>query len=150
MITYLKGDATRPIGEGKKIICHICNNYNKWGAGFVMALSRRWSKIKPAYHQYNETSGLILGHVQFVKVEDDIVIANMIGQHNIYPINNIPPIRYDAVANCLEKVAVKAKELKASVHAPRFGCGLAGGEWSKIEPIIKDKLDGIQVYVYDL
>lgn len=26
MITYLKGDATQPIGDGCKIIIHICND----------------------------------------------------------------------------------------------------------------------------
>jgi O-acetyl-ADP-ribose deacetylase (regulator of RNase III) len=59
--------------------------------------------------------------------------------------------RYDAVAGCLQKVAVRAAELKASVHMPRIGCGLAGGEWSRIEPFIKEHLcdPGVSVTVYD-
>lgn len=51
-----------------------------------------------------------------------------------------PPIRYEAVAECLQEVVVKAKELRASVHRPRIGCGLAGVQWSHVEPIILENL----------
>jgi O-acetyl-ADP-ribose deacetylase (regulator of RNase III) len=52
---------------------------------------------------------------------------------------------------CLKKLAAEAKNLEASVHMPRIGCGLAGGKWEEIEPIITDELtsQGIEVSVYD-
>src|SRR4051794_21518535 len=61
-----------------------------------------------------------------------------------------PPIRYEAVAECLAGVAVKACDLGASVHMPRIGCGLAGGDWAKIEPLIERQLvaNGVDVTVY--
>ena len=39
-----------------------------------------------------------------------------------------------------------------SVHMPRIGCGLAGGTWERIEPLIVKVLceRGIPVTVYDL
>jgi O-acetyl-ADP-ribose deacetylase (regulator of RNase III) len=63
----------------------------------------------------------------------------------------VPPIRYEAVRSGLVKVAIKANQLNASVHMPRIGCGLAGGEWSEIEPITVETLckAGIKVTVYD-
>ena len=79
-----------------------------------------------------------LGAVQFVAVSPEIVIANMIGQHGIRKTGGIPPIRYDAVETALETVGKKALEKNASVHLPRIGCGLAGGEWDKIEPLIEN------------
>ena len=42
-IIYLKGDATSPQVKGYKVIAHICNNRGSWGAGFVMAISKKWS-----------------------------------------------------------------------------------------------------------
>jgi hypothetical protein len=41
---------------------------------------------------------------------------------------------------------------QASVHMPRIGCGLAGGEWPKVEMLVKYFLTdrGISVTVYDL
>ena len=76
-------------------------------------------------------------------------VANMVGQHGMRHGNSGPPIRYDAVADCLKKVAVKAADLKASIHVPRIGCGLAGGEWSRIEPLIQQHLcePGLQLTV---
>ncbi len=64
----------------------------------------------------------------------------MVAQHRLQAQNGVPPIRYEALKECLEKVAVKASELSATLHMPRIGCGLAGGEWSQIEPIITETL----------
>jgi O-acetyl-ADP-ribose deacetylase (regulator of RNase III) len=88
-----------------------------------------------------------------VQVEPDVWVANMVGQHDIQrKADQLPPIRYEAVEAALAKVAVEAQKLMASVHLPRIGCGLAGGTWDRIEPIIKRTLclSGIEVFVYDL
>ena len=63
-----------------------------------------------------------------------------------------PPVRYDAIQDGLRVVATKAKELGASVHMPRIGCGLAGGKWDEVERIIREELTapGVAVTVYDL
>ena len=83
-IKYVKGDATSPIGEGRKIIIHCCNDIGAWGAGFVIALSNKWPITRKKYIEWSkEPEGFELGEVQYVKVEDDIVVANMIGQHGI-------------------------------------------------------------------
>jgi len=78
-------------------------------------------------------------------------VANMIGQHGTKTGSNGPPIRYEAVDRCLERLAEHAVELKASVHMPRIGCGLAGGKWGRIEPLIVARLGerGVAVTVYD-
>ncbi|RYD76612.1 MAG: Appr-1-p processing protein, partial [Verrucomicrobiaceae bacterium] len=41
-IHYVTGDATRPEGDGARVICHVCNDIGGWGRGFVTALSKRW------------------------------------------------------------------------------------------------------------
>lgn len=151
-IRYINGDATNPISEGEKIICHICNDIGKWGKGFVLAISKRWKEPEIEYLKwYKEKRNFLLGEVQFVRVEKHITIANMIGQHGIKTGSKGTPIRYDAVEKCLEKVCSKAKELNASVHMPRIGCGLAGGKWEKIELLVKKILlaNDIEVFIYD-
>lgn len=85
-------------------------------------------------------------------MEDDIWIANLIGQHKINKDENgNAPIRYDAIKKGLEKVAQFATENNTSVHMPRIGCGLAGGTWDRIEPLIQESLlnNEIETYVYD-
>ncbi|QIL41055.1 macro domain-containing protein [Pedobacter sp. HDW13] len=152
-IEYKKGDATNPSDNGNKIIVHICNNIGGWGKGFVLAISKRWKAPENSYRAwYLSKDNFNLGEVQFVQVEQDLWIANLIGQHKIIKDENgNAPIRYDAVEEGLRKVADFAGDLNASVHMPRIGCGLAGGEWGIIEPIIKETISkkDINTTVYD-
>jgi len=155
VITYVEGDATRPIGFGPKIIAHICNDGGDWGAGFVMALANRYPVAKRAYLSWAKQSSygtLPLGTVQFVPVSDGVWVANMIGQVKEPALSSVPPVRYYAVEEALGTVAQRAASLDASVHMPRIGTGLAGGEWNRIARIIHDTLlrSDISTYVYDL
>ncbi len=152
-INYIKGDATNPAIEGNKIVVHICNDIGGWGKGFVMAVSKRWKEPERQYREwFRSQEGFALGQVQFVQVESSFWIANLIGQHKINKDESgNAPIRYEAVQSGLYKVAQFAFEKKATVHMPRIGCGLAGGSWDRIEPLIKESLsaNGISVTVYD-
>ena len=141
-INYINGDATEPIREGNIIIVHICNDIGKWGRGFVMAISNKWSEPKEEYRKWFKSKNEFkLGQVQFVQVEDNIWIANLIGQHKLKEDDfGKPPIRYEAIKEGLTEVALKAKELSASVQMPRIGCGLAGGKWSLVKPLILENL----------
>lgn len=156
-ITYLKGDATIPQVSGTKIIAHICNDIGGWGKGFVLAISKRWKEPAKVYREwyYNrEVNDFALGNIQLVGVDKDIYIANMIAQRGVKTnlSTGVPPIRYDSVKECLAKLSLEAIKLEASVHMPRIGCGLAGGTWDQIEPLIEQTLleNNIDVYVYDL
>ena len=81
MITYLKGDATNPQSDGNKIIIHICNDINGWGAEFVLALSKKWKEPEQQYHNwFKSKSNFVLGEIQLVPVEKDIWVINMIAQ----------------------------------------------------------------------
>ena len=152
-IQYLEGDATQPQASGKQLIVHVCNDVGGWGAGFVLALSRRWKEPERAYRQwYKRGEDFELGAVQFVQVESTLWVANLIGQRGLRRTAEGPPIRYPAVERGLGEVAQKAQELCASVHMPRIGCGLAGGCWETIEALIRKQLlqSGVSVTVYDL
>ena len=151
-IHYLKGDATSPIGEGNKAIIHVCNDIGAWGAGFVLALSKKWSQPEAQYRAWAKSKvNFQLGFVQPVKVAKDTVVINMIGQKGIRSVGNVIPLRYDALTTCLSKVAKYCDANNMSVHMPRIGCGLAGGSWEKVEEIINDTLlaEELEVYVYD-
>lgn len=152
-IEYIQGDATAPVGSGTKMIVHICNDIGGWGRGFVLALSKKWQAPEQQYRQwYKSDESFALGEVQFVQVEDDLWVSNLIGQHKTRKDEKgNPPIRYRAVEQGLGTIARKAVELNASVHMPRIGCGLAGGKWEKIEPLIQKTLlpSEVEVTIYD-
>ena len=157
-IQFLIGDATAAGVPDDKIICHICNDIGRWGKGFVLALSKRWPQPEAAYRRWyegRESNDFGLGAVQLTQVEPEVWVANMIAQHGVSrrrATGSQPPIRYEAVEAALTKVAEIAEDKGASVHMPRIGCGLAGGSWDRIEPIIERTLcaKGIRVFVYDL
>lgn len=151
MITYLKGDATKPLDlnkGGNMIIAHVCNNVGAWGAGFVLALSKRWADPEKFYRMYGKDYAL--GQVQFVQVEPNITVANMIAQNNVISVTGIdnPSIDYVALKSSLQSVYEKALLMNASVHMPKIGSGLAGGDWDVIEEIINKVFTDIEVYVY--
>ncbi|MFF7597518.1 macro domain-containing protein [Streptomyces mirabilis] len=153
-IAYVRGDATAPSVKGVKLIAHVCNDIGGWGKGFVLALSRRWPEPEAAYrawHRDRAHNDFGLGATQFVQVEKYVWVANLIGQRGIRTGSKGVPVRYEAIDTGLAHVAIKAAELDASVHMPRIGCGLAGGDWSRVEPLIMRRLveRGVAVTVYD-
>ncbi|WP_330460842.1 macro domain-containing protein [Streptomyces sp. NBC_00820] len=154
-IRYVRGDATAVSGAGAQVIAHVCNDIGGWGRGFVLALSRRWPEPEAAYRAWyrgRADNDFALGAVQLVQVEPRLWVANMIGQHGIARGGKSVPVRYEAIDTALGRLAPKAAELGARVHMPRIGCGLAGGRWSHVEPLVTERLvkRGIAVTVYDV
>lgn len=151
-IIYLKGDATLPQANGTQIIAHICNDIGGWGKGFVVAISKRWKAPEMAYREWHKTQAdFYLGNIQLIQVKEEIFVANMIAQRGVGMKNNQPPIDYKAVELCLSNLVEHAQTIQASIHMPRIGCGLAGGKWEMIEPIIQKTLlaNDIETFVYD-
>ncbi|WP_438302828.1 Appr-1-p processing protein [Streptomyces sp. HUAS TT11] len=150
-ILYVRGDATVPSGEGAKVVAHVYNDIGGWGRGFVKAVSERWPEPEAAYRAWyraREENDFALGAVQVVRVETDVWVANLIGQRGG---SRAVPVRYEAIDTALAALAPRALDLGAGVHMPRIGCGLAGGTWSRVEPLISERLlkRGVHVTVYD-
>ncbi|MGW2868340.1 macro domain-containing protein [Kitasatospora sp. NPDC001225] len=154
-ITYVRGDATTPHGKGVKVIAHVCNDLGGWGKGFVLALSRRWPEPEAAYrrwHRERATNDFGLGAVQLVRVDPHVWVANLVGQRGIRTGRSTGvPVRYEAIDTGLDALGGHALRLGASVHMPRIGCGLAGGRWERVEPLVTARLTGrgVPVTVYD-
>ena len=160
-LTFVEGDATEPRGDGVKVIVHCCNDIGAWGAGFVMALEKKWPFCKLNYWHHLKQKGKWdeepLGTASVGRINEELVFCNLIGQHGVgRDEEGNPPIRYWAIAygllDMIEGLADEGYPVGSySVHMPRMGCGLAGGEWEVIERIIGDALlsIGVDVTVYD-
>ena len=153
-ITYLKGDATRPVGQGPKIIAHILNDKTaNWGGnGFATFLARKWPKAQNEFRQWAQTSGqFCLGSSLATEIENDCLVYHMVAQHG-YGESSKPRLRYDALQKCLYTLADFAAKHKASVHMPRIGTGQARGSWALIAELVLESLcaNDISVTVYDL
>ena len=162
-IEYIQGDLFKDLPkEGEIMIPHVCNDIGAWGAGFVIPLGRTFPKSEQNYRGFfknkrdsQSNEPFKLGVTQFVEAEtknDRIVwVANMIAQEGVQSRENPRPIVYEALESCIKQVAAHCDE-NTLIYAPKFGAGLAGGDWSKIEPmLIKHWLrKGLAVKVYFL
>jgi hypothetical protein len=144
-IKYVEGDLFAAVDAAKQagrtiIIPHVCNDVGVWGAGFVIPLGRKYPNTRESYLKWykEKTHGdkpFALGHVQFVKVEENplVVVANMIAQHRV---GGLRPLRYNALAHCMDEVA--SFSANSDIYAPLLGAGLAGGNWNFIRDLIED------------
>ena len=155
-VRYVEGDATAPRADGSAILVHVCNDVGGWGRGFVTAISKRWREPEAMYRRWYRGEldfEFQLGAVQLVRVEPSLFVANLVGQRGLRrKAEGAPAVRYDAIRSGLAIVRDHAHALRASVHMPRIGCGLAGGRWEEILPLLEDELlaHGVAVTVYDL
>ena len=150
----IKGDVTNPQRQEEDIIVipHCCNNLKKMGAGVALAIKQKWPKVFDVYS--NASSNL--GTVSYVKVEDDIVIANIIGQKGFIGRNNPKPIKYTALMRAMIDIKEKClfnmekKGIKVSIHTPEFGGKRAGGNFNFIKELIQEIWvdNGIDVVIY--
>ncbi|GAH13044.1 unnamed protein product, partial [marine sediment metagenome] len=107
MIQYLSGNAAKPVvTDGVRVIAHICNDIGKWGAGFSGAVSKRHKDAEDYYKaqwRYKKVTPQ-LGDIQWVFVDPDVAVVNMIAQKGVRGASNPKPIRYDALEECLNRL----------------------------------------------
>jgi len=147
-ISYKVGNVIESVLENdtNKLLIHVCNNVNKWGQGFTLSLSKKWKSPEKMFRGKKIN---ILGETDFVRVSNNITVANMVAQFGLKSKVNRRPIDYNALRYCLRKVAAYAKKYKCSVYMPKIGVGLGGGHWDTIEKIIKKELDGLNIFVFE-
>lgn len=165
--TLVKGDifhhSENRINAGQNgshvIIPHVCNNINVFGGGFAADVAQRYPECKENFHLLGRNAKL--GHVQFVKTREDnkykfsLNVANMIAQNKLIGPNNPRPLHYGALVYCMNQVRAYAVNLmkqpdsnRVEIHAPKFGSGLAGGNWLFIEELINDIWGDINTFIY--
>jgi O-acetyl-ADP-ribose deacetylase (regulator of RNase III) len=155
-IKYIKGDATEPIiiGDKYSVICHCCNALGAWGKGFVVPLGQKYPIAREKYLKFIKMTKEEnrLGSVSFAKATDNIIVANIIGQYYTYPKDGKIPLDYEALEKGFKFIIeiFKMHKMPLTVHMPKIGCGLAGGDWNRVEEIIKNTFinSNIEVYVY--
>jgi O-acetyl-ADP-ribose deacetylase (regulator of RNase III) len=151
-ITYLRGDATRPRGDGFRVVAQIVNDQaSTWGGGFALVVRKKWTTVQESFRSWAETGrNLQLGNVHVAIADSSTAVFNMVCQHGYGP-SPKPRIRYAHLRACLDQLASFALQKQASVHIPRIGCGQAGGSWEIVRELVDYTLcrQGVRVTVYD-
>ncbi|UTL74784.1 Appr-1-p processing protein [Bacillus halotolerans] len=157
MIKIEKGNI---LDATEDIIVQQVNCKGVMGAGLAKAILNKYSNVKKEYQsfrKFNLNKGLtdkdLLGLVNYVRVSDGKVIANVFGQVNIKK-NRFDKTVYtktEALTRGLTEVKELSKQLNKSVAIPYgMGCGLAGGDWDIISELIDSIFSDYNVTIYKL
>ncbi|MCY8083233.1 Appr-1-p processing protein [Bacillus inaquosorum] len=157
MIKIVKGNI---LDASEDIIVQQVNCKGVMGAGLAKAILNKYPNVKKEYQSFrnfNLNKGLtekdLLGLVNYVRVSDGKVIANVFGQVNIKK-NHFDKTVYtktEALTRGLKEVKELSKQLNKSVAIPYgIGCGLAGGDWNIISELIDSIFSDYNVAIYKL
>ncbi len=159
-IKYVIGDATNPVLQEDEVgvIAHVVNNVGAWGAGFVLALSARDTRVEQAYLRWANqkspwaTKPFKLGASQTVYyyAGTNTRVVNMLAQDNVASRGQL--VSYLYLWRCLLDLRDNTWARGETVHMPRIGCGIGGGDWLLVAALIEGTLckADIPVTVYDL
>jgi len=116
------------------LIAHQVNMDGVMGAGLALQIKNKWPSVYWAYQEYFGT--FHLGDVQFVQIFPSIVVANLFCQRDVGWQRRYT--NYQAHKMVWPKVAEYAMISELEVYAPwKIGCGLGGGNWEVLHPIIE-------------
>ncbi len=165
----VEGDATEPQTTAPKeivLIPHCCNNgtdekgIGVMGAGVALALRKKWPLVYGVYKEMESKSisGLRdrLGENCYVKIDNHLVVVNMIAQNMIMSENNPKPLKYEALIKCMIGIVkyIEMVQTKTAnpivIHTPEFGGLRAGGNFEFVLELIKEIWieNGIDVVIY--
>ena len=169
-LNHVTGDVTEPQTlqtDEIVIIPHCCNNgtdkkgIGVMGAGVAWALRIKWPKVYEVYKRMENlySDGLFgqLGENCYAKIDDHLVVVNMIAQNGVVSESNSKPIKYVALIECMKKIVDFIRTIQTQttdhivIHTPKFGSEFAGGTWSFIEELIMEIWieNNIDVVIYE-
>lgn len=145
-------------------IPHVCNNIDLFGAGFAESITNKYPEVKENYHMLGKNFlRQNLGHSQIIKIKEDnkykhsLYVVNMIAQNGIRSSSNNRPLNYAALVKSMVQLSqfihintgYSKQTETVEIHAPKFGSGLAGGNWNFISDLINDIWGKYTVYIYN-
>ena len=166
MINYVDGDLIKLALIGKfDVITHGCNCLSNMGAGIAPQMAKAFGVDKFEMEQWGPTieklgcidwQTFVLGENAIWSLEDadnkgnepELSVVNSYTQFR-YGKNHTngvsKPLDYEALTLCMRKINNIFKGKR--IGLPKIGAGLAGGDWKRIETIIKNELKDMQVTV---
>lgn len=133
------------------ILVHQVNGLGVMGAGLAKQIAERYPHVERAYKRFVQTDGAtpeeLLGACLLAPASDHLTIANVFGQARIG--RQKRQTDYKALENALIAVTARAYAESKTVAIPhKLGCGLAGGDWDVVEPMIERIFEGVDVTIY--
>ncbi len=131
------------------VIGHQVNCKGVMGAGIAKQLRSKYIGLYDHYRLYLASTPRPLGTVSLYHEQGKPLVANIYGQdgygrHGVHT-------DYNALESALWELAHIANTHGMSVGLPYgIGCGLAGGDWNIVLPMIEDIFQDVNCYLYKI
>lgn len=132
----ITGDLLQLADDGKfDVIAHGCNCFCTMGAGIAKQIRIKYPEAYQVDKITKSGDRNKLGTITYA-VNGNLTIVNCYTQYNYGPgkVN----IDYNALRKCLKEI--KKQFTGKRIGLPAIGCGLAGGDYDKLVPIIEEEL----------
>ena len=129
----------------KGIIVHQVNNRHKMGRGLALSLR---GAFPCHYEDYMTKEVLELGHLVISRPSDGLRIIGTISQDGYGTDKRYSD--YKAIEMCLKRIKrLIGVKTYIPVYFPYgYACGLAGGDWRIVEPIIKEYIPQATIVMF--
>jgi len=165
-VSYIDGDLIKLAKEGKfDVIAHGCNCHSTMGAGIAPQMAKAFGCDRFEMELYGtdinklgniDYQTFVLGENAIWSLEDfknnrnepELTVVNAYTQFNYgrnHANGDAKPLSYEALTLCMKKMNVVFSG--KHIGLPKIGAGLAGGDWNKIESIIKRELKDCKVTI---
>lgn len=114
-------------------IAHGCNCFNSMGAGIAAQIAIRFPQAKQADDLTTPGDLLKLGSLSLAVTQYG-VIYNLYTQYH-----GGSNLDFDALRLSMRKMANMIKDKNWRIGFPLIGAGIAGGDWNKIQRVIKQE-----------
>ena len=145
-IRFIEDDLVSPKSEKIDIIVHQCNCFGKMGAGIAKQIALKYPEVAQLESNFCKTPKYAFGKNCIANTNDKRVVINMHSQFRYGTEKR--QTNYQAFERCLHLLStyyLPHQSPTAVVGLPyNIGCGLAGGDWNTILPIIERFADKIK------
>lgn len=123
------------------VIVHGCNCQNQMGAGIAKAIKQVFPEAYDADLATTKGDPDKLGTITHALIERDGARFTVVNAYTqLHWRGRGVKVDYDALARCMRAVAASFDGQR--IGYPLIGAGLAGGDWSRIAPLIDAALEG--------
>lgn len=145
MLIYKSGDILK---SNCNIICHQVNENGVMGGGLALQIATQYPEVEKDYTNFCDIhyrqQKELFGQWQLSTLKKDKYIANCFTQQSFNT-------RYDLLEKVFREIRLFATKNEYSIAVPyKYGCGIANGNWEKVENIFKEIFIDYDLYIYKL
>ena len=123
------------------VIAHGCNCFNSMSGGIAYQIAKKYPIVEAADDETVGGDPCKLGGFSMITFEDFIVLNAYTQYH---PGANVD---YDAIRLAMNNINKSFPNM--SIGLPKIGAGIAGGDWDRIEKIIKEELVDMDITIVE-